>query len=149
VGLVLTIPAAFALYGAAPFLCETIFGSEFAGAVDDLRVLALGAFGVVALQQLGNALTAQRRPGLATVAAAVAFTVTVVLDIALIPPHGGLGAALASTAAYCIGGLAVAMLFLREFGVPPRALLPRAKDVRRLADEVGRAVRRGRAAPDT
>jgi len=149
IGLLLTLPAAVGIVVAAPFLCSTIFGPEFGGAVDDLRVLALGAFGIVALQQLGNALTAQRRPGLATVAAAVAFVVTIALDVALVAPLGGLGAAIASTCAYVVGGLAVTFLFVREFRVPPAGMVPRARDVRHLGDELRRGRRTGATGPRT
>ena len=52
--LIVTAVLAIGLIIAAPFLCVTIFGAEFRDSVADLRVLALGAFGVVALKQLGN-----------------------------------------------------------------------------------------------
>ena len=48
---------------------------------------------------------------------ALAFVVTIALDLLLIPSHGGLGAALASTIAYLAGGLAVAVIFVRVLGV--------------------------------
>ena len=69
----------------APVLCVTVFGDDFKGSIDDLRILAFGALGVVALKQLGNALTAQGRPLDASAAIGVAFAATVVLDILLIP----------------------------------------------------------------
>jgi O-antigen/teichoic acid export membrane protein len=123
--LVLTAAAAVVLALAAPLLCTGVFGSAFAGSVDDLRVLAFGAFGMVALKLLGNALTARGLPLVAAAAVAVAFVVTVVLDLVLIPPFGGLGAAIASTTAYTAGGIAVAVLFVRRLGAQPRELVPR------------------------
>lgn len=143
-GILATVPLVGALVLVATPLCSTIFGAEFSGAVDDLRVLALGAFGVVALQQLGNALTAQRMPGLASAAAGVAFAVTIALDVALIPPLGGLGAAIASSAAYSVGGLATIALFLRAFGVRPSVLIPRGRDAARLPAEIAAVVRPSR-----
>lgn len=128
VGLSLTLPLAAGMLLLAPFLCETIFGTDFAGSVDDLRLLSLGAFGVVALQQLGNALTAQRLPTLATVAAGIAFAATLTFDILLIPRYGGAGAAAASTLAYTAGGLVVVALFLRSFGIRAADLVPRPSE---------------------
>jgi O-antigen/teichoic acid export membrane protein len=113
----------------APFLCATIFGSDFAGATNDLRVLAAGAFGIVAMKQLGSALTAQRKPTLASVAIGLAFVSTVVLDILLIPRFGGLGAAIASTVSYTVGGIAVAAIFARSLGGRASEFVPRGTEV--------------------
>lgn len=126
---ILTALLAAGLIVAAPILCVTVFGEEFRGSIDDLRVLALGAFGVVALKQLGNALTAQRRPTLASIAIGVGFISTVALDLLLIPRYGGLGAALASTLSYLAGGLAVVVIFSRALRISPLALVPRMADV--------------------
>jgi O-antigen/teichoic acid export membrane protein len=144
VGLALTAPLVVAVVALAPVLCTTIFGPDFDGSIADLRLLALGAFGVVALQQLGNALTAQRRPTLASLAAGVAFLATIVLDVLLIPPYGGAGAAVASVLAYTAGGLASAVLFLRAFGVGPGELVPRPGEWSSVSREMWRmAARRG------
>jgi O-antigen/teichoic acid export membrane protein len=144
--LLLTIPLAAGVVLLAPFLCTTIFGEEFRGSVDDLRMLAPGAFGIVAIKLLGSALTAQRKPGLDSIAIGVAFLVTVALDIALIPDHGGLGAALASTIAYSVGGLAVAVIFVRTLGGRLAEFVPRRDDLAMLWRALRRALRR-RATP--
>jgi O-antigen/teichoic acid export membrane protein len=126
----LTIFAAVVLVLAAPVLVGFLFGHEFRGAVGDLRVLAGGAFGIVALKQLGSALTARQKPTLASLAIGAAFASTVVLDLVLIPGHGGLGAAAASTFSYTIGGIVVVLIFTRSLGGRAIDLLPRASDVR-------------------
>jgi O-antigen/teichoic acid export membrane protein len=123
---------------AAPVLCVTVFGDEFGGSIDDLRILAFGALGMVALKQLGSALTAQRLPIHGSAALAVAFVSTVLLDLILIPAHGGLGAALASTLAYTAGGIAVALIFTSALGGRLRDLVPRLREV----PEWGRRIRR-------
>lgn len=130
--LLLSVPFVVALVVAAPILCVTVFGAEFRGAVDDLRVLAPGAFGIVALKLLANALTARRKPMLGNAAIAVAFAATIALDALLIPDHGGIGAATASTLAYTAGGAAVAIIFARSLRVPLSALVPRSRDIRAL-----------------
>ncbi len=124
-----SIPLVLGLVVLAPFLCTTVFGAEFAGSVEMLRVLAAGGFGIVAAKVLGSALIAQRRPLLETIATGAAFAATVVLDIVLIPGHGGLGAAIASTAAYSVGGLVVAVIAARTLGFPLADLMPTRRDL--------------------
>jgi len=130
IALLLALPMAAVLIAAAPILCVTVFGDEFRGSVDDLRILALGVVGVVTLDLLGSALNSQRRPILASSASSVALVVTLALDIALIPQFGGAGAAAATALAYTAGGVAAAILFTRAIGgrlgdfVPRLAELP-------------------------
>jgi Na+-driven multidrug efflux pump len=107
----------------------TLFGADFRGSVDDLRVLALGAFGIVALKLLGNALTAQAKPMLETAAIGVSFVTIVALDVLLIPEHGGLGAAVASSVAYTVGGIAVAVIFSRALASRVSELAPRGTEL--------------------
>lgn len=114
---------------AAPVLCVTVFGEAFRGSVDDLRVLALAGLGIAVHELLGSALTARRRPLLTTAATAVAFAVTITLNIVLIPSYGGLGAAIATAAAWTAGGVAAAVIFTRVFGARPRELVPRIGEV--------------------
>ncbi len=128
-GTLLTLVSAVFLIAAAPFLCVTIFGSDFHGSIRDLRILALGAFGIAAIKQLGTALTSQNKPWLETAGILVAFAVTAVTDIVLIPSHADLGASLASMVSYTAGGLVMAALFVRALGARPSDLLPRRSDV--------------------
>ncbi len=130
--LLITLVLAVAMTALAPFLCVTIFGEPFRDSVGMLRVLALGAFGIVALKLLGNALTAQRKPMLETTAIGGAFVVTVALDVILIPAHGGLGAAVASSVAYTFGGVLVALIFTRALKGRLRDLAPRRADLTRV-----------------
>jgi O-antigen/teichoic acid export membrane protein len=129
IALLFTIPFVVALVVAAPILCVTIFGADFRGSIDDLRMLAPGALGIVALKLLANALTAQRKPMLGNVAIAIAFGATIALDVLLIPSYGGFGAAVASTLAYSAGGVAVAVIFARSLRVPFGRLLPGPADL--------------------
>ena len=141
----ITVPLAVLLVLAAPFLCVTVMRGDFAGSVDDLRVLALGGFGMIALKVLGNALTAQRRPLLATAGMASAFVLTIVLDVLLIPRYGGLGAAIASTVAYTGGGIVIFLIFVRTLRARPSELTPRPSDVPALVSQARRLVARARA----
>ncbi len=141
ISIMLTAPFVVAMVALAPFLCVTVFGPEFRGSVDDLRVLAAGAIGVAGLKTLGDALTAQRRPLLETAAVGLAFLFTIGLDAALIPLLGGLGAAIASTVAYTAGGVAAAVIFCRALGAQRRDLVPRPGEVSWLVDQVRGALR--------
>ena len=125
-----TIVLALMFIAAAPILCVTFFGESFRGSIEDLRVLVLGAFGVVPKKQLGSVLTGQGKPTLASLAIGISFVVTIILDIALIPPFGGLGAAIASSVAYTVGGIAVAVIFTKTLGGGFGALVPRLCDFR-------------------
>ena len=40
IAILITIPVVIVLIVAAPILCVTVFGDEFRGSIDDLRVLA-------------------------------------------------------------------------------------------------------------
>ena len=131
-----TLPALLLMAVAAPLLCQGIFGTDFAASVDDLRWLLPGTFGIIALRLLGDALIAQRRPIRVSAATAVGLVFTIVLDLALIPRLGGEGAAIASTAAYSIGGLAVGLVFVRGLGVAPRNLVWRRGDLSRLEGRI-------------
>jgi O-antigen/teichoic acid export membrane protein len=128
-----TVPIGLVMILAAPVLCVTLLGDEFDGSVAQLRVLVPGALGMVALKLLANVLTAQRKPMLANVAIAVAFATTIALDLVLIPDHGGLGAAVASTVAYLAGGLAVAVIFVRALDARMADLVPRLSDLGRVS----------------
>jgi O-antigen/teichoic acid export membrane protein len=127
---------------AAPVLCVTVFGADFAGAVDDLRVLVLGTVGVVALRLLGSALTAQGKPLRESAGLSVAFGTMVALNAALVPAFGGIGAAWASTIGFTAGGVAMAFLFVRGLDADARDLLPGAKDASVLFAGLARTARR-------
>jgi Na+-driven multidrug efflux pump len=126
----------------APLLCVVPFGQEFSESTNQLRVLALGAFGVVALKQLGSSLTGRAHPTAASAAIGSAFVCTVLLDILLIPSLGGLGAAIASSTAYTIGGIVMAIVFARALRSPVTTLLPRAADVREVFELLRRLLQR-------
>lgn len=133
---VLTLPLAVGMVLLAPVLCTVVFGEDFRGSIDDLRVLVPAAFGILAMKLCANAVTAQGRPLLATAAIGAAFAMTVGLDVALIPPLGGLGAAFASLGAYTVGGVTAAVLMARALGIPLGAFRPGGADVRLAASRL-------------
>jgi O-antigen/teichoic acid export membrane protein len=139
--ILVTAACALVMFVAAPILCATIFGEEFRGAVGMLRVLVFAAFGVGAVKLLGSALVTQGRPGLQSAAIGAGFVLSVVLDVALIPPFGGQGAAFAVAIAHTVAGAVVCTIFLRTLGGGPTDLIPRVGDVRWFAEKVSRRLR--------
>ena len=133
----LTVASAAVMIAAAPFLCTTLFGPSFAGSIRDLRLLAFGAIGIAAIKQLGNALTTQGKPLRETAGIVVAFAITAVADLLLIPPHADLGASIASLVTYFAGGLVMAAIFARSFDRPLLDLVPRPSDLRWCLTVVG------------
>jgi O-antigen/teichoic acid export membrane protein len=142
-----TAVAAVGLVLIAPLLVSVAFGDAFAGAVPMLRILALGALGIAALELLPSALTAQRMPIRGMWAIAVAFAVTLVLDISLIPPFGGIGASVATAVAYSIGGVCAALIFARTLHLPLRELAPRLNEVPWMWHKLRSLVRRAPKPP--
>jgi O-antigen/teichoic acid export membrane protein len=130
--MLVTVVLMLSMVLAAPILCVTFFGEEFRGSIVELRVLVLGAAGMVALTIFGNTLVARGKPVLSSIALSAGFLCTLVLDILLIPPYAGIGAAVASAIAYTVAGLAMSLFFVRALGARARDLAPRVEDVRRL-----------------
>ena len=139
--MLVTAACALVMVLAAPFLCVTIFGSDFEGSVNMLRVLVVAAFGVAAVKLLGSALVTQGRPGLQSVAIGFGFVLSVALDVVLIPPFGGQGAAFAAAIAHTTAGLVVCTIFLRTLGGRPSDLVPRPGDVRWFAAKLSARLR--------
>ena len=139
--ILVTAACALVMFVAAPILCATIFGEEFRDSVGMLRVLVFAAFGVGAVKLLGSALVTQGRPGLQSAAIGAGFVLSVVLDVALIPPFGGQGAAFAVAIAHTVAGAVVCTIFLRTLGGGPTDLIPRVGDVRWFAEKVSRRLR--------
>ncbi|HEV7614844.1 MAG TPA: oligosaccharide flippase family protein [Solirubrobacterales bacterium] len=122
--ILLTFVLCALMIAAAPILCVTVFGEDFRGSIVDLRIVALGGFGIVALKLLGSALTAQERPLRESLAVGVTFVTVLALDFILIPSLGGEGASIASAVGYTAGGLAMAWIFCWTMKLRLRSLLP-------------------------
>jgi O-antigen/teichoic acid export membrane protein len=79
-----------------------LYGARFADAVPQARVLLAGMLLAGAAGVASAYLYARGRPGVNSLVLGVGLLLTVVLDLLLIPAHGALGAAWASTAAYLV-----------------------------------------------
>jgi lipopolysaccharide/colanic/teichoic acid biosynthesis glycosyltransferase/O-antigen/teichoic acid export membrane protein len=95
-----TAAASVPLAIAAAFVVPLLFGSSFLAAVLPARILLVG----LAADGVAGVVTAflygRGRPGLNSLAAGAGMTVTVALDVVLIPRYGAVGAAVASSLAY-------------------------------------------------
>jgi O-antigen/teichoic acid export membrane protein len=140
VTLVVTTVFAIGLIIAAPLLCTVLFGEEFSGSVEPLRLLAVGSLGIVGAKVIGVALIAQRRPLLESASMGLGFVVAIALYVLLIPSLGADGAAIGSAVAYTVAGVASAAFLVRAFGVPIVELVPRPSDVRAIAELASRAL---------
>jgi O-antigen/teichoic acid export membrane protein len=99
------------------------YGPKFHPAVAPMLVLLPGVWflgtGLVIQSDLGG----RGRPGLSSKLAALAAAVTVLLDFALIPPLGVMGAAIASVCAYTTFGIASLIALHRVSSIPIRTLV--------------------------
>jgi O-antigen/teichoic acid export membrane protein len=109
----LTIGAAVVLWVSAGTVITAVYGATFQDAVAPARIVLFG----LALEGVAAVITAflygAGRPGLNSWAMAAGLAATVALDLALIPRHGVIGAAVASAAAYATASVALIWIFSR------------------------------------
>ena len=123
-------------------LLPVLFGSAYEPSVTPYLVLLPGALGYVASGVFSGALVSSTRPVLSSLGPLVSLVVGLGLDLALIPPYGATGAAVAATAAFAAGGLAALLAYRSLEPFPASALVPHRGDTELLADLVRRAGRR-------
>jgi O-antigen/teichoic acid export membrane protein len=90
-----------------------LYGEQFGPAVAPARVLLAGMLLAGASGVASAYLYGRGTPGLNSIVLGIGLVVTVVLDLLLIPTHGALGAAAASTAAYLATDALLIILLLR------------------------------------
>jgi O-antigen/teichoic acid export membrane protein len=123
-----TAAAVVPLWLAVGFVIPAIYGSQFSPAVVPARIILLG----LVLDGVGGVITGflygVGRPGLNSWAMAVGLAATVILDVALIPPFGAVGAAVASAIAYLLVNFALLGFFWwvarADPALPTRAKIP-------------------------
>jgi O-antigen/teichoic acid export membrane protein len=108
-----TLPLTAAALALGPSLIELVYGSQFVRAGRLLLIMVL-ALPVVSLMGLANGLlTGTGRLRLAVYGLAVGGAVDVVLALTLIPPFGGVGAAVANAAAQSVAALGMIAAAIR------------------------------------
>lgn len=121
------------------------YGSGFHGAIVPMLILLPGMWFLGTGTVVGGDLRGRGRPGYASAIAGVAVVFTVVLDLALIPPFGIIGAAVASLIAYTVYGIVSIVVLSSVSGIPIQTLvLPTRGDLRRYPAAIRSVVRPAR-----
>jgi O-antigen/teichoic acid export membrane protein len=117
-----------ALIGAP--LVPLIFGAEYRPSVLPLLWLLPGIVAFSAANVIASYLAGIGKPRLNLYVALAGLVVTIALDLLLIPIHGIVGAAIASTLSYTTSTVLIVWLFMRESGLRIRhVLLPTRHDL--------------------
>lgn len=123
----------------APLAIGPLYGDEFSGAVDAMWILIPASAALAVWRTVNVVVGRLTRPLLVPAVGFAALLASIALNVALIPPFGIVGAALASLGAYALGAALATALFLRAGHVAAGALVPGRAEVRRLVE----AARRG------
>jgi len=130
--LTLAVSLVAAIVGAALAVpgVRIIYGDAFASATIPLLALLPGVVLLVPIRVIAAYFAGIGRPTLNLAISAVSFIATIGLDLLLIPDHGMVGAAVASTMSYGLAAISGLMLFRRISGVPlTHAILIRSTDL--------------------
>lgn len=118
-----TIMAVFAY-----FIIVGMYGSEFVGSVDVLRILVPGVVLLTLFKVMNMDLAGKGKPWIAMKAMIPSLATNVALNVTLIPKLGAIGASWASTVSYSLAAVLFIYFYSRETGV-------RLKDIFRYAKE--------------
>ena len=141
--IVLTLPVIVLLFVVSGKLIPWIFTPEFEPSVLTLKLLLPG----ILLHSIGKIIASdivgRGYPHYNSIAASVALAVTVILDLLLIPTWGINGAAVATTIAYIVHTMLIALLFKRMSGIGMLQLVRFQRGDFIAYYEVMRSIRRG------
>jgi O-antigen/teichoic acid export membrane protein len=133
------------LAAASPLMVPIIFGPEFAPAVPIIAVLVLANILGIPGSVAGSALGARGRPGLRSLALAIAMVIYVVAMLLLVPLYGGFGAALAMLVGNTVPAYLNIYWLYRYCGVPLSEFYRfRTSDLNVLYRTTARLAKRGR-----
>lgn len=110
-----------------------VYGDEFVGAVESLRLLLPGAVAFAGASILTAGIYAAGRPFTATLAQLLGLIVTVIGLLVFLPSGGVTAAALVSTASYATVFVATLIAYKSVSGISWRGLLPTPRRLRALA----------------
>lgn len=136
------------VFVAAPWLMGLLYGPAFAQGGTALRILTIGVFALAPGSLLSAFYTLRLgRPMVSFWNAAMSAAICLGLSVVLIPRYGMNGAAIASTAGYVAGALAIVLLFIWENAISPAAVMVlRREDLRPLGRVAAALARRLRPA---
>jgi O-antigen/teichoic acid export membrane protein len=145
------IVAAVAIVGNAAFGAAVIwwgYGTQYHRAIVPMLILLPAMWFLGSGQVVTGDLRGRGRPGLSSLLAGIAAVVTVALDLALIPPWGAIGAAIASAVAYTLFGSLSLVAISRISGLPLASLVvPSRRDLAAYPAAARGALARLRSAP--
>jgi O-antigen/teichoic acid export membrane protein len=114
----------------APLLVPVVFGPDFRPAVKLIWILIPGAISMAAYQNMMNDLVGRGHPRVKSLTAIVGCVATVSLDLIFIPRYGALGAAIGSSAAYCLTLAVTVPSYRRITGIPYGSWVPTRADAK-------------------
>lgn len=124
VNLIATLVAAPLLYGAAALAVPVWLGEAYRPALLPLALLLPGVAAYAAASSLSAYYTNHRgRPQWSAAIAGLSLALTLVIAFVAVPRYGVAGAATATSVAYAVAILVALRSFLRDAGLPWRALL--------------------------
>ncbi|MGN6600737.1 MAG: oligosaccharide flippase family protein [Actinomycetes bacterium] len=109
----------------SPLLTTSLFGQEFAAASAQLRILTVAAIGITLTQLASTALVARGFPSCIALISGSGLAATLTLNVVLIPPLAGVGAAISTVLAYTLASVVALALLRRRLSVRARHLVPR------------------------
>ena len=125
----------FAIIG--PILIPLFYGDAFLAAVRPFLWLLPGILGIALTKIISANLSGLGKPQYTTYTSIITVVVTIVLDVALIPGYGIVGAAVASSIAYIASSILSVMWFSRETNIPwDEVVFVRRNDVISLVNRI-------------
>jgi O-antigen/teichoic acid export membrane protein len=121
--LIISCLSGIAIAVVSPIAVPLIFGSRFSGSVSVIWWILPGTVSLSLAKVMSADLAARGKPEYSSICSFVALAVTVALDFTLIPRMGIRGAALASSIAYLVHTVLVAIAIKRVLGVNWKLLL--------------------------
>jgi O-antigen/teichoic acid export membrane protein len=126
----------------APWAVPLAFGSAFHPAIAMTQILLVATIPSAMSVVMSAGLLSTGHPELASRSLIAAAVTTVIALLALVPPFGAIGAALASLIAYCVSASLIGAGLTRVTGLRLRdVLVPRRADIHELAGRLRLAVR--------
>jgi O-antigen/teichoic acid export membrane protein len=129
----------------APFIIDLAYGDAFAESLSALRVLLIGIVFLSGARVILSHFSGSGKPLRSTAIILTTLVATIVLDFALIPDWGKMGAATASTLAYTLASVLAVAWFRKESRLPLREmLLPTKADFERYLKLMAQLMKRNR-----
>jgi O-antigen/teichoic acid export membrane protein len=132
----------------SPLLLPALFGTSYSGSVAPLLVILPGVVALGIIRPLQVMLLRLNRPSIVSAFCFSALVVNIVVNLALIPTLGAVGASASSTVAYVGLAAGYCAWFLRAYGLHAQEIVPGWDDVTDLYWMTRRALGRVRSASD-